>query len=125
MRALVSIAGHDIPDPSKYSGTIATMVDAGRNAQGVTIGAVIRDDVAKISMTWNYIDAQDWADIQGLFSPSRGGSFYNSVTFFCSATNNWETRTMYVNDRTDNIFLRREDGSIRGYTGAALNLIEA
>lgn len=125
MRALVSIAGHDIPDPSTYAGTTATIVDAARNAAGVTIGAVIRDDVAKVSMTYKYIDAQAWADILALFSPARGGSFYNSVTFYCQDTNAWETRTMYVNDRTANVFLRRDDGSIRGYTNASLNLIQA
>lgn len=124
MRALVSIAGHDIPDPSGYDSTTATIVDAGRNANGVQIGAVIRDDVAKISMKWNYIDAQAWADILGLFSPARGGSFYNSVTFFCQDVNGWITRTMYVGDRPSSAFLRREDGTMRGYVNASLSLIE-
>jgi len=124
MTALVSIGGFDVPAPSTYSATTATIVDSGRNVQGVVIGAVIRDDVAKIEMSWNFISAQDWADLLSQFSPSRGGNFYNDVTFFCQDTNSWVTRQMYVSDRTASIFLRDAAGNIRGYTNASLSLVE-
>ena len=124
MRALVSIAGHDIPDPSTYAGTTSTVVDSGRNVEGYWVGSVIRDDIAKVEMSWNFITVQDWANILALFSRARGGDFVNSVTFFCQDTGTWETRQMYVNDRKANVFLRDKAGNIRGYTGASLNLIE-
>lgn len=124
MRALVSINGHDIPDPSTYAGTTSTVVDSGRNVEGYWVGSVIRDDIAKVEMSWNFITVQDWADILALFSRARGGDFVNSVTFFCQDTGTWETRQMYVNDRKANVFLRDKAGNIRGYTGAAINLIE-
>lgn len=121
---MVTIAGHDIPEPSQYSGTTSTVVDSGRNVKGYMIGAVIRDDIAKVEMAWNFITVEDWASILKLFSEKHGGSFINQVTFFCQDTGTWETREMYVNDRKAQVFLRKPDGSIRGYTGAALNLIE-
>jgi hypothetical protein len=124
MRALVSIAGHDIPDPSTYSGTTSTVVDSARNAEGVMVGGVIRDDIGKIEMTWSFITVQAWADILKRFSIKQGGSFTNSVTFFCQDTGGWETREMYVNDRKASVFLRNKDGSIKGYQNASLNLIE-
>ena len=124
MRALVSIEGFDLPAPSKYSATTATVVDSARNVKGYVIGAVIRDDVAKVSMSWNFISAQDWADTLAKFSVKHGGAFYNDVTFFCQDTNDWETREFYVSDRKADIYLRNPDGSIRGYTGAALDLVE-
>lgn len=124
MRSLLNIGGVEIPDPSKYSGTTATIVDSDRNTEGVMIGAVIRDDVGKVSASWNFITAREWADILKLFSIKRGGKFVNQVTFFCQDTNDWETREMYVSDRKADIFLRNEDGTIRGYTGASLSLIE-
>lgn len=124
MRALVSIAGHDLPEPSTYAGTTSTVVDSGRNTEGVVVGAVIRDDIGKIEMSWRFISVQDWANILKLFSIKQGGSFVNEVTFFCQDTGDWETRQMYVNDRKANIFMRNPDGSIRGYTDASLNLIE-
>lgn len=124
MRPMVTIAGKAIPEPSKYSGTTSTVVDSARNTQAQWVGSVIRDDMGKVDMTWNYISAEDWAATLRLFSIKQGGSFTNPVTFFCQDTNSWETRTMYVSDRTADVFLRRADGSIRGYTGARLALIE-
>lgn len=124
MRAMINIAGRDIPEPSTYSGTTVTIVDSARNADGVVVGAVIRDDVGKVSVKWNFIKADDWANILRLFSIARGGSFVNSVTFYCQDTNSWETRQMYVSDRTAEVFLRDKEGNIRGFVNASLSLIE-
>jgi len=124
MRALVSVNGHDLPAPSTYNATTSTIVDSARNVEGIMVGAVVREDVGKVEMDWNYIDAQEWADMLALFSSKRGGSFTNEVTFYCQDTNAWETREMYISDRTAGVFLRREDGSIKGYTGARLALIQ-
>lgn len=124
MRPLVTVGTFEVPEPSKYSATTSTVVDSARNAEAVTIGAVIRDSIAKVEMSWNFISAENWANTLSQFNQSLGGQFYNSVTFFNQDTNAWETRTMYVSDRTADIFLRREDGSIRGYTGARIALVE-
>lgn len=124
MRELVKIRNYVVPSPSTYAATTATVVDSARNAKGVMVGAVIRPDVAKVSMSWNFIEAQEWADLLACFDPKRGGNFINAVTFFNQDTNAWETRQMYVGDRTANIFLRDENGNIRGYQNAALALIE-
>ena len=48
MANLVTIAGTPIPDPSVYNATTSTVVDSARNVQGVMVGAVIRDDIAKV-----------------------------------------------------------------------------
>lgn len=124
MTPMVSIGSFAFPEPSTYSSTTSTIVDSGRNVKGYVIGSVIRDDIAKIEMSYNFISAQDWADILAQFSIARGGKFYNNVTFFLQDTNSWVTREMYVNDRKASVFLRNKDGSIRGYTGASLALIE-
>lgn len=124
MTPMISIGNFAFPEPSTYSSTTSTIVDSGRNVEGYVIGSVIRDDVAKIECTWNFISAQDWANILAQFSIARGGKFYNNVTFFLQDTNTWVTREMYVNDRKASVFLRNKDGSIRGYTGASLALIE-
>lgn len=124
MRAMVSIGDFDFPEPSTYSATTSTIVDSGRNVEGYVIGAVIRDDVSRVDLGWNFISAADWASIMAKFSSARGGAFYNNVTFYCQDTNAWETREMYVGDRSAQVFLRNKDGSIRGYQGASLALIE-
>lgn len=124
MTPLVSIGSFAFPEPSTYSATTSTVVDSGRNVQGYVIGAVIRDDISKVEMSWNFITAADWASILAQFSPARGGSFYNNVTFFCQDTNAWTTRQMYVSDRKADVFLRDAEGNIRGYTGATFSLVE-
>lgn len=124
MTPLIKIGSFNVPEPSTYASTTSTIVDSARNVQGVVVGSVIREDVAKIECTWKFISAENWADIMAQFSSKRGGRFYNAVTFFNQDTNSWDTRNMYVSDRTSSVFLRRGDGSIRGYLGARLALIE-
>lgn len=113
-----------MPAPSTYQSTTATVVDSARNVKGYVVGAVIRENIAKAAMTWKFISAQDWANLLAQFDGSRGGNFYQDVTLFIQDTNSWETRTMYVSDRTANIFLRNPDGGIKGYVDAQLALVE-
>lgn len=82
MRAMVNIGDYDVPEPSTYNGTTATVVDGGRNTKAVFTGAVIREDVAKVDMTWKFISAKEWATLLSKFSSKRGGAYINSVTFF-------------------------------------------
>jgi len=113
-----------MPAPSTYQSTTATIVDSARNVEGYVVGAVIRENIAKAAMTWKFISAQDWADLLAQFDSTRGGNFYRNVTLFIQDTNSWETRTMYVSDRTASIFLRNQDGSIKGYVDASFSLVE-
>ena len=121
MAALVSIGGFEFPEPSTYSATTSTIVDSARNVSGYVVGSVVRNDVAKIEMTWKYLTAYQWAQILSLFT----NSFYNEVHFLNQATNAYTTRTMYVSDR--NAAMWRRDprtGAVMGYTGCSLSLIE-
>ena len=124
MRALVTISGHGIPDPSTYSGTVSTVVDSARNTEAVMIGAVIRENVGKIEMTWKFLTVEKWSEICALFDSSRGGAFINSVEFFCPDMGGWITREMYCSDRKAGVFMRNPNGSIKGLTGCSVNLIE-
>lgn len=121
MDALVSIGGFDFPEPSTYNATTYTIVDSTRNVQGRVVGAVVRHDVAKIELSWKYITAEQWAQILSLFT----NSFYNEVRFLNQVTNNYTTRTMYVGDRNAGMWRRDpQTGSVMGYTGASLALVE-
>ena len=134
--ALVTVGGYALPTPSTYVAKTATIVDSARNIAGYTIGTVIRNDVAKVNLTWNFLKPDEWAAILQRFDPKYGGSFYQWVTFLNQTSNLFETRQMYVNDRTSsgmhllynasNIPPGRTDliGLPKGYIGAALNLIE-
>ena len=125
-RALVRVAGLDLPEPSTYSGNTATLVDSGRNVQGELIASVVREDVAKVELTWNYLTAQQWAAINKKFSGKHGGSFVNDVTFYDQTSGDWITRQMYVSDRSAGMWRRDpRTGDILGWTNCKLSLIEA
>ena len=121
MAALVTVDGRALPEPSTYSATTSTVVDSGRNVAGEVIGTVVRSDVAKIELTWRYLTAGQWAAVIGPFT----SNFTCSVRFFNQATASYTTRTMYVSDRTANMWRRDPDtGEVMGYLNCALSLVE-
>lgn len=122
--AMVSIGAYALPEPSTYTSQTSTIVDGGRNVKGEYIGSVVREDIAKISLTWKFISTQDWATLLSKFSSASGGNFVNDITFFLQDTGTWETRSMYISDRKANVYLRDEAGNIIGYTDVSLSLVE-
>ena len=121
MKALVTIAGTALPEPSSYSGTTSTLVDSARNVKGYVVGSVVRSDVAKVELSWRYLTAEQWASILSLFKKN----FYNNVEFYDQTIAGWTTRNMYVSDRSAGMFRRNpETGDVMGYTDAKLSLVE-
>lgn len=89
------------------------------------IGSVIRDDVAKVTLSWAYLTVADWARIQKCFKQSAGGKFINAVTFFDQSEGGWITREMYVSDRAAGMWRRDpESGDVLGWTNCTLSLVE-
>lgn len=123
IKSLVSIDGWDFPMPSTYKGSTATLVDSARNVQGKMVGSVIRDDVAKIEMTWRFLSVKDWSNIMKQFDKKSGGRFINNVTFFNQTTGAYTTREMYVGDRNAEVFHVTENG-VEGWLNPAIHLIE-
>lgn len=124
-RALVSVNGYDFPEPSTYSGNTSTLVDSARNAQGVMIGSVIRDDIAKVELSWRYLTVEQWANIQKCFRQSSGGKFINLVTFFDQSVGGWVTKEMYVSDRKSGMWRRDpKTGDVLGWTDCSFSLVE-
>lgn len=123
--ALVTVGGYAFPEPSSYNATTATIVDSARNAEGVVIGTVIREDVAKVELSWNMLSVSEWARVLACFDSKQGGSFYNNVTFFNQSTGSYETREMYVSDRSAPMWMRdHRTGAVKGWRGCSLSLIE-
>lgn len=116
---LITVAGTALPDPSEYTGTTVDLVDSGRNAAGVIVSSVIRSDIARIDATWNYLSLEQWATILSLFK----SNFTNSVRFLNQTTGAFETRTMYVGDRSTGGAVS-SGGQIIGWKQPKLQLIE-
>ncbi len=126
IKALVKVGEYEFPEPSSYNAMTSTLVDSARNVQGVMIGSVIRDDVAKIEIGWKYLTVQQWAEILQCFDIASGGKFINKVTFFNQVKGDWDTRDMYVGDRQPGGAWRRhpETGELLGWTDCKISLIE-
>lgn len=121
MQALVTVNGVDLPEPSSYSATTSTIVDSGRNVQGRVIGSVVRHDVAKVALKWSYLTAAQWASVLSLFT----SNFYCTVRFYNQAKGGYDTRQMYVSDRTSGMWRRGpETGNVMGWTDCTLSLVE-
>lgn len=121
MEALVSIGGYNLPEPSAYSAVTSTIVDSARNVSGYVVGSVVRSDVAKVELSWNYLTVEQWANILSLFT----SSFYNDVRFLNQATGSFDVRTMYVSDRNAGMWRRHpETGAVMGWTKCSLSLVE-
>ncbi|MCL2718961.1 MAG: hypothetical protein FWE14_09315 [Lachnospiraceae bacterium] len=137
--ALVTIIWQDengtgqyaLPEPTSYSGTTQTMVDAGTSVSGKLLGSVVRKDMAQISLSWNFLSAADWSSINQIFKDH----YINTVCFFDQTANDWITREMYINDRSAGMWRRdpnwqgpAETGdaehNILGWTGCNLQLME-
>ena len=121
MRALVTVAGVPLPEPSEYSALTSTIVDSGRNINGYVVGSVVRHDVAKVELSWRNLTAQQWADVLSLFTRN----FYNNVEFFNQATASYTIREMYVSDRSAGMWRRHpETGEVMGFTDCKLSFVE-
>ena len=125
IKALVSIAGHDLPEPSTYNAVTTALVESGTNAAGHMIGAVIRDEIASVELGWRFLSAEQWAQILSLFKESAGGSYVNPVTFFDQSAGTWVTREMYVSDRSAPMWRRDpQSGLLLGWSDCKLTLTE-
>lgn len=121
-----SVTGnYNFPEPSSYNSNTSTIVESSRNASGVLVGSVIREDVSKVEISWKYLTVEQWSRILKCFSKTEGGDFIRSVTFFDQGKGDWITKNMYVSDRKANIFRRDPvSGAIIGWVNPSLSLIE-
>jgi len=111
---------YSLPEPTAYSGTTSTMVDSGTSVSGHLLGATVRSDVAQISLSWNYLAAEIWAEINQLFKDK----YINSVLFYDQTRGDWDKREMFISDRSAGLWRRDENGGVLGWTGCSLQLSE-
>ena len=112
-----------LPEPSSYSGSTSTLIDSGTSVSGRLLGAVIRPDAARVSLSWRYLKAEEWREIISHFATDeRSSRFINWIEFFDQTKNEWDERQMYISDRSANMW-RRSDGTL-GWIDCSLELTE-
>ena len=123
LSAFLNVNGVDYPGPAvgfKY--TISTVVNAGRNANGATIGQRVGRDLYKLdTLHWVGLDPDVWRKMLSALEP-----FYVPVTFEDYRTGQPITITMYPGDRSGKpLFADELSHMVTQYEDCAFNLIDA
>lgn len=113
-------SSYALPEPTSYSGTTSTMIDSGTSVSGQLLGSVVREDVARISLSWNFLSVADWAKMNKRFKEH----YINKIRFFDQTLGDWDERDMYVSDRSAGMWRRDAEGNVLGWTGCGLELTE-
>jgi len=111
---------YPLPEPASYTSTTTTLTDSNLSVSGKLLGSVVRKDIVQITLSWNFMEADAWAQINQIFKDEH----INSVRFFDQTTGDWVTRDMYVSDRTAGLWRRNQSGEVLGWTGCGLQLTE-
>lgn len=121
MASYIKINGTEIPYPKRgVQPVVTTVVNAGRNANGVVVGQRIGRDQYKINnLEWAWLSAAEWQMILTLIS-----GFYFDVTFPDPVTNNEITLKMYCGDRSADPYWVDDNGNPTFYRNCKVNLID-
>ena len=122
MGAYLKINGVEVPYPKRgVTPTVTTVVDAGRNLNGVVVGQRIGRDQYKIdNLEWPYLTAEEWSRILQLVS-----GFYFNLTFWNPVTNSEKTIRAYCGDRTaEPYWVNEVTGKPTHYINCKVNLID-
>ncbi len=124
MASLIRIENTELPMPSGYDAQTGDIVESGRNAEATTVGQVIREDVAKIELSWKFLTVEQWSMILKLLQTKYGGKFVNNIYFFNQTSGQFETRKFYPGNRKASLFRIDKDGNIVGWLDCKVNFIE-
>ncbi len=115
-----------LPPPVLGSGriSISTMVDGGRNTQGVFVGSVIGDDKLKIEMDLGDLSPAEFRKFLAIFDRKQGGKFVNTFRVYDPRINDFRNITMYVGDRAGTPYLVGVNGLPLCIKDVQANLIE-
>ena len=122
MSAFLAINGTELPPCKRgVSVLVTTVVDSGRNANGVVVGQKIGRDQYKIdNLEWSYLTADEWEGILSLMT-----DFFFNVTFYDPVTQSKKTLKMYCGDRSaEPYWVNTKTGKPTAYINCKVNLVD-
>ena len=117
----IKVNGYDLPYPKRgVKPIVTTVVNAGRNANGVVVGQRIGRDQYKLDgLEWSWLTAEQWSYILNLIS-----DFYFYVTFPDPVNNQPRTVKMYCGDRSTEPYWVDSNGEPTHYLNCKVNFID-
>lgn len=119
---ILKVGGVILPPPSTMKCTDYDITDSDRNAKGVMIMEMIREDVHKLECSWNILRPEEYMIIRRAISQK-----YNLNTeYFIPEMNQRGTIKTYVGDRTTPVYCFEYINGERVpvYKGFAVNFVE-
>lgn len=119
--AYLMINGYSLPYPKRgVTPTVSTLVNAGRNANGVVVAQKIGRDQYKIdNLEFPWLSAGEWSRILSILD-----HFFVDVTFYDPVSNGRKTVKMYTGDRTAEPYWVDSNGKPTWYRNCKFNLID-
>lgn len=122
LSSFLNVNGYDFPCPAVgFQYSISTMVNAGRNSNGATIGQKVGRDLYKLdSLHWVGLEPEVWQRMLEAVEP-----FYVPVTFEDYRTGEPITIIMYPGDRSAKpLFADPDSHKVTLYENCQFNLID-
>jgi len=102
-----------------FTYTWATVVNAGRNANGAVIGQVVGRQIIKFECTWAGLMANEWHSIMESLD-----DFYVPVTFYDVRDNRKKTLICYPGDRSATPLFLNSSKRPYQYESCKVNLVD-
>lgn len=108
------------PDYTSGKGTIATMVNSGRNANAVVIAQKIGRDQDKSELKWSFLNKEVWEKMVRFWDDN----FFFNFTYYSPVAGAKITRKCYVGDRSQRPFNIDSNGNPIAYVDCSANIVD-
>lgn len=108
------------PDTDSAEGLIATLVNSGRNANGVITAQKIGRDNDKTSMSWNFLTKDEWERMVRFWDKN----FFFNFTYYSDVAGAKITRKFYISDRKRKPFAIDSEGFPIAYKDCSANVVD-
>jgi hypothetical protein len=115
---ILIVEGSTLPDPSEMTQSDYDISDSERNAKGIMVAQMIREDVHKIECKWKLLRPSDYERIRSAIKKK----FNLNVTYFIADTGQRGSLAMYVGDRKTPIYTYEDGKPV--YKNFSVNFIE-
>lgn len=117
----LEVDGVTLPPPSTMTQSDYDLTDSERNAKGVMVMQMIREDIHKLECTWNILRPAEYMLIRNAIKKKHN----LNTKYFIADYNTQGTIKTYAGDRTTPIYMfEGGDPNKPVYKGFKLNFIE-
>jgi len=112
------VEGISLPEPSEMTQSDYDISDSERNAKGIMVAQIIREDVHKLECKWNILRPDEYMLIRNAIRKK----FDLNVSYFIADTGSRGSLSMYAGDRKTPVYTYENGAPV--YKNFSLNFVE-